>query len=78
MCTITATEFKKNFGKYAEISHKEGLTVTKNGKIYFSTNPPKCDPLEKFLEDCTGIIKEEDLDMDDPRIAGMLRKLWNY
>ena len=32
MCTITATEFKENFGKYLELGRKEDILVTKNGK----------------------------------------------
>lgn len=75
MCTITATEFKTNFGKYLALASKEEIAITKNGKIIATMTPPKHDALEDFLESCTGIIKEEDLDLEDPRIAHMLGKL---
>ena len=33
MITITATEFKKNFGKYLELVKTEDIEVTKNGNV---------------------------------------------
>lgn len=72
MCTITATEFKTNFGKYLALASKEEIAITKNGKVIATMNPPKNDPLEHFIESCSGIVNEEDLDLDDPRIAHML------
>ncbi len=31
--TITATELKKNLGKYLEMAEKEDVLITKNGKV---------------------------------------------
>ena len=40
MCYITATELKKNLGKYLKLSEKENVYVTKNGKVItVLTNP---------------------------------------
>ena len=47
MCTITATEFKRNFGKYVTIGQREKLQVTHRGKIIFTIIPEK----EKLLSD---------------------------
>ncbi|MCQ2742567.1 MAG: type II toxin-antitoxin system Phd/YefM family antitoxin [Bacilli bacterium] len=41
MCTITATELKRNFGKYALLAEKEEIVVTKRGKEVFSLMPTK-------------------------------------
>lgn len=32
--TVTATEFKTNFGKYLNLSAKEDIFTTPNGKIF--------------------------------------------
>ncbi len=32
MTTITATEFKQNFGKYLVLAQSEDIEITKNGK----------------------------------------------
>ncbi len=38
--TITATEFKKNIGKYLLLSATEDIFITKNGKVISKlTNP---------------------------------------
>lgn len=39
MCTITATEFKTNFGKYAKLAQKERIEVTSHGKVIFVIVP---------------------------------------
>jgi len=41
MILVTASEFSKNFGKYAEIAHKEEVWIMKRGKVYFRALPPK-------------------------------------
>lgn len=75
MCTITATEFKTNFGKYLKLASKEEISITKNGKIIATMSPPKTDEWDDFFEEFVGIAKEEDADLNDPRIAHMLGKL---
>lgn len=39
--TITATEFKTNFGKYLEMVFKEDIFITKNGKIIAQVTQPQ-------------------------------------
>ena len=75
MCTITATEFKTNFGKYLLLGSKEEIAITKNGKLVATLTPPKTDSFEDFLDSITGLGSEEDLDLNDPRVAGVLGKL---
>lgn len=47
MCTVTATELKRNFGKYMEIAKKEKIQVTHRGKNIFVIIPEK----EKLLQE---------------------------
>ena len=39
MCTITATELKTNFGKYAKLAESEEILVTNHGKPVFFLQP---------------------------------------
>ena len=41
MCTITATEFKRQFGKYVILGQKERIQVTHRGKTIFTIVPEK-------------------------------------
>ena len=41
MYTITATEFKTNFGKYIKLGQKEIIEVTSHGKKILSLVPEK-------------------------------------
>ena len=52
MCTITATEFKRNFGKYLKVAQEEKINVTFRGKVVFVTSPSK----EKRLMDMESIL----------------------
>ena len=36
MCEITATELKRNFGKYMLLGHEEEIAVTHRGKDIFT------------------------------------------
>lgn len=50
--TITATEFKTNFGKYLNLSKDEDIYITKNGKIvgkYINTNTSPVDEISGIL-----------------------------
>ena len=70
------TEFKQHFGKYSELSQTEDILVLKNGKPYYrivaanSTNS-----WESFFDKYEGIMREEDVDLNDPVAAGILGKL---
>ncbi len=71
MCRITATELKENLGKYLALSLTEEVLITKNGKPYTRLSgfgPSTWDEL-------TGIIDENDIDLSDPKMAGILKKL---
>ena len=50
MTTITATEFKQNFGKYLALAQSEDIEVTKNGKFIASLSsrkrPANCQGIE--------------------------------
>ena len=79
MCTITMTQYKKQLGKYSELSQSEDILVLKNGKPYFhivAVNKPNS--WESFFDKYEGLIKEEDLDLNDPITAGILGKLWDF
>ena len=41
MCIITATELKKNLGKYIDLSKTEDVIVKKNGKIITMLTSPR-------------------------------------
>ena len=43
--TITATEFKKNFGKYLAMVSEEDIYITKNGKCVAKLSDPNADRL---------------------------------
>jgi len=79
MCTITMTQYKQQLGKYSELSQSEDILVLKNGKPFFriiGVNKPNS--WESFFEKYEGIVKEEDLDLNDPITAGILGKLWDF
>ncbi len=56
--TITATEFKANFGKYIEMVTEEEFFITKNGKIVakvINPNVSAVDSLRGMLKDVSNI-----------------------
>ena len=75
MCTITMTQLKENLGYYTELSRKEEVRITKNGKYLTTLGVQKSDSFEDFVTSITGILKEEDLDLNDPKTAGIFKKL---
>lgn len=44
--TVTATEFKKNIGKYLDMATREDVFITKNGKSVAKLTNPKQDRRE--------------------------------
>jgi len=56
---VTATEFKANFGKYAEIAQKQIIHVMKRGEEIFRTNPPEKD-IEAHIRAMRGAIPLND------------------
>lgn len=61
--TVTATEFKKNFGKYLELSRTEDIYITKNNKRIAKVSNPAKDRLE-ILEGLIGIAASDNADRD--------------
>lgn len=61
MCTITATELKRHFGKYVELGQKEQITVTHRGNVIFTIVPKKINLLNKW-DALFGTLPNEALD----------------
>ena len=78
MRIITATELKNNLGKYLELMQKEEIVIYKRGKYIGSMKGPKIEQLDVFFDKYTGIFKEDDNDLNDPRIAKIIGKLWDF
>lgn len=72
MCTITATELKENLGKYLLKATKEEILITKNGKPFIRLCSVKSETLDDFFKDMENLINPNDVDLKDPKIAGML------
>ena len=64
MCEITATELKRNFGKYMELGQKEEIVVTHRGKQIFTIVPQKVDLIRR-LKSYFGILPPEAYGDDD-------------
>lgn len=63
--TVTATEFKTNFGKYLELIAKEDIFITRNGKTVAKVVNPQVSAVD-FLR---GMLKDvpSDIDLDSLR-----------
>lgn len=73
MCTITATEFKNNLGKYLDLSKNEEILITKYGKPISKLTPINSDSWDDFVNEWDNVPRFE-VDESDPRIAQILRK----
>ena len=71
MCKVTATEFKENFGKYLALCSKEDVVITKNGKIAGTLSNKQ----KSGWDELRGILKEENIDLNDTKTAGILKLL---
>lgn len=72
--TITATEFKNNFGKYLKLVATEDIVVTKNGKtigIFAS-------PSVSLVESLCGIMDGKNFDKNDVREMRLREKYGEY
>lgn len=58
MCTITATELKKNLGKYMILGQEEEIEVTNRGKVVFYITPEKLKLMQK-VEAMFGTLPRE-------------------
>lgn len=64
--TITATEFKKNLGKYLELAIKEDIVITKNGKrIAILKSASEIDEKLAWLDSIVGIANPEGKEYTD-------------
>ena len=64
---VTATEFKTNFGKYLEMSTKEDIFITRNGKTIAKVINPQVSAVDSLR----GMLKNvpSDIDLDSLREA---------
>lgn len=63
--TVTATEFKTNFGKYLDLIETEDIFITRNGKTIAKVVNPRISAVDSLR----GILKDVpyDIDMDSLR-----------
>ena len=76
MChmTITATEFKTNFGKYLTLVQKEDILITKNGKIIGQFTLPQSNKLAA-LRSLIGLADNgRDASLDESRDERLARQ----
>lgn len=55
---VTATDFKKNLGRYLEISRREDVYISKNGKVISRLTSPYADK-RAAVEFMTGILPSD-------------------
>ena len=56
--TITATEFKMNFGKYLLLCQTEDIYITKNGKVVAKLSNPNQDRVD-IARSLFGVIPDD-------------------
>ena len=70
MLQVTATEFKKNLGKYLAMINKEEIIITRNGIPIAQVTPPK----EKSLvNQMIGIIPDDGYTIEDARRERLMK-----
>lgn len=57
--TVTATEFKTNFGKYLELLVKEDIFITKNGKPVAKMTNPNVSAVDEISGILSGSLSED-------------------
>ena len=75
--TITATEFKTNFGKYLEMVFKEDIFITKNGKIVAKVTQPQNEKIAA-LTSLIGFAKTDKEVNPDEFKSERLSKQWEF
>lgn len=73
--TVTATEFKTNFGKYLELLNKEDVFITKNGKIIAQVSQPH-DEIDDLVDSLIGIAEGSGFESLDDIRDERLKKQW--
>ena len=66
MLQITATEFKKNLGKYLTLLTKKDILITRNGIPVAQVTLPKDDKVS-LVSQLIGIIPDDGYTIDDAR-----------
>ena len=56
--SITATELKKNMGKYLQMAETEDVYITKNGKVIAKLTNPNMDKV-KIAKSLIGVIPND-------------------
>lgn len=65
MIQITATEFKKNFGKYLKMINKENVVITKNGVDVAVISAPEKKP--SIVDEILGSVPFVEVDLKKER-----------
>ena len=73
--TVTATEFKTNFGKYLDLLSKEDVFITKNGKVIAQVSQPH-DEIEDLVNSLIGIAENGELQTLEDIRDERLKKQW--
>jgi prevent-host-death family protein len=77
MLQITATEFKKNLGKYLAIINKEDIIITRNGVPIAQVTIPK-DEKVSLVSQLVGIIPNDGYTIDDARKERLVKNEGNH
>lgn len=67
--TVTATEFKTNFGKYLAMAAQQDIFIMKNGKTVAKLTNPAVDKVA-VLDSLVGILPSDaEVDVKEERLA---------
>ncbi len=72
MLQVTATEFKKNLGKYLSMVNKEDIIITRNGIPVAQVTIPKDDKVG-LVNKLIGIIPDDGYTMEDARRERLMK-----
>lgn len=70
---ITATELKKNIGKYLTLAATHDIYITKNGKSIAKLTSASADRVA-LLDSLVGIIPDDNLTGDDIKTARLAKQ----
>ena len=71
--TITATEFKKNLGKYMQLALTEDVYITKNGTVLVKMSNPNKDKVD-ILNSLVGAAADNGMTVDEIKAARLERQ----
>jgi len=77
MLQITATEFKKNLGKYLTIVNKEDIIITRNGIPVAQVTIPKDDKVS-LVNQLIGIIPDDGYTIEDAQRERLMKHEDNH